>query len=136
MFILVVSDVCSRIPSRLDRNGPDAPRRGQQPEVEPLQHTHEGGPAAEGEPRAHKRPGKGAEHGGRGGADPGPPRQVADRVPGGDPAHVRPRWLRPRRHPQRQRWLKTLMTLRHTLTTMLTPCCCTMMSKSNPFNSL
>lgn len=58
--------------------------------MEPLQYSHEGRSAAEGEPRAHMRPKPEAQHGGRGGADAGPASQVPQRVPGRDPAHVRP----------------------------------------------
>jgi hypothetical protein len=103
-----VSDVCPRIPGRLDGNGSHGPCRRQLLEMEPLQHPREGGSAAAGEPRAYMRPEPEAEHGGRGGADAGPASQVPQRVPGRDPAHVRPRRLRalsPRRR------LETLLTV-------------------------
>ena len=44
------SDVCPRIPGELNGDGSYGPRWHQQPKVEPLQHSHEGRPAAEGEP--------------------------------------------------------------------------------------
>lgn len=104
----VISDVCPRIPGELDGDGSHGPRGRQQLEMEPLQHPREGGSAAAGEPRAYMRPEPEAEHGGRGGADAGPASQVPQRVPGRDPAHVRPwriRALSPRRR------LETLLTV-------------------------
>ena len=49
-FALSISDVCPRIPGELNGDGSYGPRWHQQPKVEPLQHSHEGRPAAEGEP--------------------------------------------------------------------------------------